>query len=289
MASQTPVLNLSSTEQQLQISLYNVDQSEYPSLSLKDVSFSHWIISHVLEGEVETSTNGETELVKSGYIMIHPPHVPFTEIAAIKGVHQWMSFDVYMEPHLEIFRYFPISFVVPLVSPLLYSQLFTCLRASWTDMKSPVRDITTSSYALALISLALENWKNNGSVHRTTTTGTNQDRFHTIIHYMTEHLHRKITRDELAGIFHLHPVYLDRLFTDYYGIPPMKMLRDMRLRRAKKLLESTADNLTIIAEACGFNDTAYFSHQFTKHFTQTPGEYRKQAREVMKSYIQDYS
>jgi transcriptional regulator GlxA family with amidase domain len=63
------------------------------------------------------------------------------------------------------------------------------------------------------------------------------------------------------------------------------MLRDMRLRRAKKLLESTSDTLTLIAEACGFNDTAYFSHQFTKHYAQTPGEYRKQARELMKSYI----
>ncbi len=66
----------------------------------------------------------------------------------------------------------------------------------------------------------------------------------------------------------------------------LNLLRDMRLRRVRQVLETSDEPLESIAESCGLTDAAYLSRVFIQHFNQTPGQYREKAKNAAVSYMQ---
>ncbi|WP_207383660.1 helix-turn-helix transcriptional regulator [Paenibacillus solani] len=65
-----------------------------------------------------------------------------------------------------------------------------------------------------------------------------------------------ITREELAKLYHMNPVYFSRAFQKIYKLTPMQMVRKLRLQHAKKMLESTDYTLEHIAQKCGYFDAS---------------------------------
>lgn len=53
------------------------------------------------------------------------------------------------------------------------------------------------------------------------------------------------------------------------------MLRDLRLSRARLLLERADDTL---AQRCGLGEATHFSRVFRAHIEQSPGQWRQAAR-----------
>jgi AraC-like DNA-binding protein len=56
---------------------------------------------------------------------------------------------------------------------------------------------------------------------------------------------------------------------------PNEIIRDMRLNRAKELLEKGAGNASEVAYMVGFNSLAYFSKCFSDQFGMAPSDMRK--------------
>jgi AraC family transcriptional activator of pobA len=61
---------------------------------------------------------------------------------------------------------------------------------------------------------------------------------------------------------------------------PLALLNARRLLEAKRSLLYTNMNVTLIAEACGFADPAYFSRFFARNTGMSPREYRLARREL---------
>ena len=141
-----------------------------------------------------------------------------------------------------------------------------------------MRDLRVFTLATELLAQILQSWAAQGSPPRPRALQTAEDRFADVVNYMASHLDRKLTRDDLASRVFLHPGYLDRVFRAAYGVAPMQMLRDLRLRRAKELLESTDDTLDTIAHACGLGDAAAFSRAFRARYGTAPGKHRQSVR-----------
>nr|WP_240548098.1 helix-turn-helix transcriptional regulator [Paenibacillus lignilyticus] len=91
----------------------------------------------------------------------------------------------------------------------------------------------------------------------------------------------------LAEKVHLNTNYLDRAFQEAYGINPMQMLRQMRLNKAKRLLETTEEPLSQLAQLCGLGDAAYLNRQFVKTFGMTPGKYKQMIRSAQTNFMAD--
>ncbi|MNE33498.1 HTH-type transcriptional activator RhaS [compost metagenome] len=103
-----------------------------------------------------------------------------------------------------------------------------------------------------------------------------------MLHYIENRLHENITRDDLAQIYHMNPVYFSRAFKEIYGLTPMKMVKKLRLLHAKKLLETTDHTIEVIAQKCGFCDSPHFNHTFRSAFKTSPSEHRKSIRNTKK-------
>lgn len=77
---------------------------------------------------------------------------------------------------------------------------------------------------------------------------------------------------ELGGQVGMSRSQLHRKLSALTGFSPNEVIRNMRLERAKQLLEQKAGNASEIAYMTGFNSPAYFAKCFKDYFGVTPSE-----------------
>ena len=109
------------------------------------------------------------------------------------------------------------------------------------------------------------------------TSGSNKarDRFERLCLYVQEHCHQDISRESVAAQFQLNPNYLSRLFQREVLMRFTDYVTQVRIDRAKYLLENYNVALAEIAGVSGFRDTAYFCRVFKQRTQQTPISYRR--------------
>jgi AraC-like DNA-binding protein len=270
--------------EQFNVSLLNVETAPYESLDISDLLYPSWIVSHVLDGCVETVTGDFVSIARSGDVMIHPPNLRFAESNKNRGVHQWMLVDISMPSFVDLFRHYPIPMVVSLLDPQAYARSFERLEQNWR-LNAPLRELRCTADALNIVTMVIESWLSAGTPPRPSELATPGDRFAGILSYMREHMAERITRDDLAKLAFLHPGYFDRVFRSAHGMPPMRMLREIRLQRAAQLLERTEQSLDVIAIASGIGDAAQLSRLFRRKYGIAPGRYRESAKLTRQSYI----
>ncbi|MFD8816428.1 helix-turn-helix domain-containing protein [Streptomyces sp. NPDC059627] len=82
----------------------------------------------------------------------------------------------------------------------------------------------------------------------------------------------------LAARVALSPSRFAHLFTGQTGVPPMRALREARLRHAARLLESTDLTVERVAVASGFPSPFHFNRVFRERYGVPPGAYRSGER-----------
>lgn len=99
-----------------------------------------------------------------------------------------------------------------------------------------------------------------------------------IISYFQDHYSEKISLDHIAENMYLSPFYISKIFKSETGDTPINYLINIRLERAKILLEN-GDNGSIqeIAAMVGYDDAYHFSKLFKKRYGMSPSEARKRS------------
>jgi transcriptional regulator GlxA family with amidase domain len=67
-----------------------------------------------------------------------------------------------------------------------------------------------------------------------------------------------------------------RHFKTVLGVTPLNYLQDLRVQRAKIMLEISIDSMQTIAQVCGYTNASTFGKLFRRAMGLSPGEYRKQ-------------
>jgi transcriptional regulator GlxA family with amidase domain len=76
--------------------------------------------------------------------------------------------------------------------------------------------------------------------------------------------------DELARSVNMSPSYLTRLFRQHTGRSPACFLREVRLRHAYELVQTTFLSIKQVMAAVGWNDPSHFSRAFKRYFGVSP-------------------
>ena len=93
--------------------------------------------------------------------------------------------------------------------------------------------------------------------------------------FIDEHCLRNIRLEELATITGLSQSHFSHSFKASTGMAPHDWQINARLNRAKELLKTDEQALTMIAAETGFSDHAHFSRVFRKHIGMTPSQWKK--------------
>ncbi len=92
--------------------------------------------------------------------------------------------------------------------------------------------------------------------------------------WMAEHLDGDLSVPTLAGRLHVSERHLSRLFAAELGTTPGACVEEMRVERARLLLETGDAQLAEIARCCGFRTVETLRRSFARRLGVSPRDYR---------------
>lgn len=96
-----------------------------------------------------------------------------------------------------------------------------------------------------------------------------------IIQYLRANYSQHVSLDQIAQNMYLSPVYISKIFKEKTGDSPINYLIQIRLGKAKEMLEENRGSIRTIAAQVGYDDVYHFSKLFKKYYGVSPLYYRK--------------
>lgn len=96
--------------------------------------------------------------------------------------------------------------------------------------------------------------------------------------WLQDNFARQVRVGELAEQFNMSVRTLNRRFRSAVGQSPLEYLQEVRLNNARELLKKTNLPIAEIAPLCGYQDAAFFTRLFRKHYQSSPRAYRTLVR-----------
>lgn len=97
-----------------------------------------------------------------------------------------------------------------------------------------------------------------------------------IVNYFEDHYAEKISLDQIAENMYLSPFYISRIFKSETGDTPIRHLINIRLEKAKELLQDGfAGSIQEVAVRVGYDDAYHFSKLFKKRYGMPPSQAKK--------------
>jgi signal transduction histidine kinase/DNA-binding response OmpR family regulator len=81
--------------------------------------------------------------------------------------------------------------------------------------------------------------------------------------------------DAVAGQINMGRSTFYKKFKSLTNLPPVEFVRNMRLKRAKQLMDAGENNISDVAYTVGFNNAKYFSTCFKEYYNMSPTGYLK--------------
>ena len=104
------------------------------------------------------------------------------------------------------------------------------------------------------------------------------DKFNDMVKYIEEHYAEALSVQEIAEKFYVTPSYFAHFFKKRSGKSVIQYLNEVRLLKARLVLEQEDTPISEVALQVGFDDINYFSRKFKQAIGKTPTEYRAECR-----------
>jgi len=105
--------------------------------------------------------------------------------------------------------------------------------------------------------------------------GVLQPKLSEAVTLMEANIEEPLSTDDIAHLVGLSRRQLERLFKQYLGSLPSRYYLELRLQRARQLLQSTHHSIVQVGLMCGFSSGSHFSTAFGALFGNTPREERQ--------------
>ncbi len=228
---------------------------------------SEYIIHYITEGQGYLETSDGTFPFGSGDIFcIYPGevikyytsgskcHFAFVNFVGTDGKKMYETIGVsHSKPVLHI----NCNSAVEVVQQCMYY-----LKAN--DVPSQLR---LNAYLLEFLSLIEKNKNKQKAKHKDLCVDKG-------VAFMDFYFNTDISIDDIAAAAGVERSYFYRVFKQCMGIAPITYLTNVRISKAKELIEAGIDFKTV-ASAVGISDVYYFSKLFSKVEGITPSAYRK--------------
>ena len=106
--------------------------------------------------------------------------------------------------------------------------------------------------------------------------GGGQPKLTEAVSLMETNYEEPLPTEEIARLVGVSRRQLERLFKQYLNSLPSRYYLELRLNRARHLLQQTSQSILQIGLSCGFSSGPHFSSAYRNHFGITPREQRSQ-------------
>lgn len=223
-----------------------------------------WTVYVPVQGEFLCAFEGKTDVVCEGDVYVIPPHTPFQRKVLRPLTVHFFRFTLKQEPSVPIpcGRFSLRSERGEQTFRLLKETMNLSEKDAELFGKHYLTDLFLQHYGECVLH----------PEHREVTDQT--------VQRVLDLLHRSYgdhcSFAQIARQVGLSPSGLIKKFRKEVGLPPLRYLIGLRIRKAKELLVNTTVGIGEIAEQTGFENIYYFSKIFKKETSLSPMEYRKQ-------------
>ena len=227
-----------------------------------------------LSGSGELHLNGRTLPIRAGTLLLLRPG---DDVWAIQDPDDVMDvIFIHLDFHAlvpGISPVFPGEWLPPRYVPfddpaLISSHLLNVLQL----LESPLSLAELEArMTLKLVLLAM--YRQDAS-NRDISLVRRDSRVERVIDEIRQHPHVRMTLEDAASMVSLSPAYFSRLFRKETGSSFRDYLLQVRMVRARALLEETDMSVTEIAHSLGYQDLFLFSRQFKQRYSVAPSRIR---------------
>ncbi len=282
----TDIVNFFTIEKFVLFNEYKVDfPLPYPSEKHDFFEFQY-----VIRGKRKSIIEGKEIILHKGQFHLVPPNTRHTLVEAEKGTECFvMGFTVLHTEELLALS-MKITELTDEEKTLIVEladegrECFELMPESEIDGGSRIREGITQGrvqtlknrleiFFIKLIEARMSE-HNETEIHRHRLTIDEK-----VLVFLKNHITERVTLSRIAKELSLSVPYIRREFTKKYGRGIIDYFLDMKIERAKQLIEETSLNFTQIAEYLSFESESHFSKTFSKRVGMAPGAYLKRIKE----------
>ena len=226
-------------------------------------------LMYLCRGELQTWHDKKECILKSGQLIIFPPHVPvlYKNISDDRIDYRWIHFTGNQAEKLLSDAQLPIGKPIDIsIDEKIISEFHSLFNEYIDhDFLSETTAIAKFIHIVSLFGRAATQL-NKGHISISLINA---------LKYIDENYTKAIDIKELAKQEHISYTYFRAIFKKKTGASPNQYIIMLRLRNASRLLKQTELSVKEVAETVGFSDQMYFSRIFKKRFGVTPKDFRK--------------
>ncbi len=211
------------------------------------------------EGKIKYTHNGQNYISDSGHALILPKGQTYVLEGIETGDFPVINFDCANESCVNGFQIFNIDNVGEIIRSYLSLQELVLFKSVCYNTKA-------MSIFYDIISNLLVNDK---------ITKEYQLLYPAIIYLKDNFSDSLLSIELLAKEAGISVSYFRRLFKAVYGVSPVKYLQEIRIKKAKQMLNVSRPFMAAISDECGFSSVYHFCRSFKAHVGCTATEYHE--------------
>lgn len=235
-------------------------------------------VSYIISGGAVYNIENTIYEVKKGGLLLFNPGVYHMETAEKDTLELHIGFNK------VILNELPPNFILPLNTSSLMNlvkyeaEFISCVNQIILEQErqEPGFELILKSLVMRLIIILLrELYRIEGGTYNYKCSFESSEKsniVNTIISFMKEHYSEQLSLDKISKNTYLSPIYISKIFKEETGDSPINYLINIRLNKAKELLEEGKLSIKAIAKLVGYDDAYYFSKLFKKHFGLSPSK-----------------
>lgn len=256
-------------------------------------SHKFWEIAYVYEGSAVIHTENETKKLNSGNFVLIKPNSSHSITISNENENKkmWMCsclftqkfFNTIINSYLNIADlscytlYKQFNTTAPLIVKLSDDNAKNIKHQLWIIAHEYNHYTSASDYIIrhTLINLfvyitRMYDYENN-SISNVVSKSYEIDE---LAKYIRSNFSYKLSLDFLAKHMHLSKEYLSRYFKKHMGKTISEYLLEVRIEKAKQMLQTTTYSVSDICEYCGYSSIGNFQKAFKKVTGMSPRAYR---------------
>lgn len=230
------------------------------------VRWEYWDLLYIHNGVVHIHIQDREITLNQGYALLIPPGIPFT--VQNKGTMASASVQYFM-PYIDSslarrLKPYKEPLLTPALENLNIDSHINELMALYTGEKGVSR---RQELLMELIIEKILLSRNKIAVDKTI--------WEKMIEKYRDSTYQIPSMEKLAEEAGYSPSRFRTLFRQHTGLSPARYFLNLRMEQSACLLKETTLPIKRIAYRCGYGEVSHFNRAFTKHYSQSPGRYRK--------------
>lgn len=230
----------------------------------------YYVIGFMEKGARILSCKNQEYFTKSGDILLFNPGDNHACIQSSAEKLDYRSFNITKTVIAEWTKEIAGKQELPIFSPTVIrdEEVNCCLRTLHEKIMQGTSILEKEESLFLLLSLLIRRYSRPISTYNIA-----QNEIEAVCTFMEQHYAERIDLEQLCRCAGLSKSTLLRAFTRSKGITPYRYLENIRISKAKTLLEQGIPPLTAALQT-GFSDQSHFSNYFIRFIGLTPGVYQ---------------